>query len=67
MLIIRQQYIIVRIIDIKYHHIRDLVKKNKIRLKYIKSENKLADRFTKYLNNSLKDKFRNTLIEIIKD
>jgi hypothetical protein len=54
-------------IDIKYHHIRDLVKKDKIRLKYIKSENNLADGFTKYLNNSLMDKFRNTLLERIKD
>ena len=54
-------------IDIKYHHIRDLVKKDKIRLKYIKSDNNLAYGFTKYLNNSLMVKFRNTLLERIKD
>jgi len=53
--------------DIKYHHIRNLVKKDKIRLTYIKSENNLANGFTKYLNNSLMDKFRNTLLERIKD
>jgi len=49
-------------IDIRYHHIRDLVNKKIIKLKYIKSKDNLADGFTKYLNNSLMDKFRNTLL-----
>jgi len=29
-------------IDIKYHHVRDLISKGKIKLKYIKSKNNLA-------------------------
>jgi len=33
----------------QYHHIRDLVRENKIGLKYIKSQDNLADGFTKYL------------------
>jgi len=49
-------------IDIKYHHIRDLVKRNKIKLKYIESEENIADGFTKYLNNTLMDRFRNSLL-----
>jgi len=49
-------------IDIRYHHIRDLVNKKIIKLKYIKSKDNLADGFTKYLNNSLMNKFRNTLL-----
>ena len=40
---------------------------NKIYPKYIKSENNLADGFTKYLNGTLKDKFRNTLLTKIDD
>ena len=54
-------------IDIKYHHIRDLIKENKIKLTYIESENNLADGFTKYLNNSLMDKFRNKILTKIED
>jgi len=49
-------------IDIRYHHIRDLVNKKIIKLKYIKSKDNLADGFIKFLNNSLMDKFRNTLL-----
>jgi len=49
-------------IDIKYHHIRDLVNKKIIKLEYIKSKDNLADCFTKYLNNTLMNKFRNTLL-----
>jgi len=40
-------------IDIKYHYVRDVVKENKIDLKYIKSQDNLAYGFTKYLNNIL--------------
>jgi len=50
-------------IDIKYHHVRDLVKKNRIKLKYIKSKENLGNEFAKYLNNSLMDKFRNSLLQ----
>lgn len=49
-------------IDIKYHHVRSLIKENKIKLRYIKSCDNLADGFTKYLNNTLMDKFRNSLL-----
>jgi len=48
-------------IDIKYHHVRDLTSKGTIKLKYIKSENNLADGFTKYLNSTSMDRFRNNL------
>ncbi len=54
-------------IDIKYHHVRNLIKENKIKLRYIKSENNLADGFTKYLNSSLMDKFRNSILERIEN
>ena len=52
-------------IDIKYHHIRDLVKENKIDLKYIKSQDNLADGFTNYLNITLMTKFRNNILTIL--
>jgi len=52
-------------IDIKFHHVRNLIKENKIDLKYIKSKNNLADGFTKYLNSSLMDSFRNSLLSKI--
>jgi len=51
-----------RHIDLKYHKIRELVKENKIDLKYIKSQYNLADGLTKYLNGTLTNKFRNTLL-----
>ncbi|OUM58100.1 hypothetical protein PIROE2DRAFT_16711, partial [Piromyces sp. E2] len=40
----------------------ELVKENKIILKYVKSQYNLADGFTKYLNGSSMDKFRNSLL-----
>ena len=49
-------------IETKYHHVRYLIKENKIILRYIKSKDNLADGFTKYLNNSLMDKFRDSLL-----
>jgi len=49
-------------IDIRYHHIRDLVSKKLIQLKYIKSKDNLADGFTKYLNNTSMKNFRNALL-----
>ena len=54
-------------IDIKYHQVRELIKENKINLKYINSKENLADGFTKYLCNSLMDKFRNSLLTEVKD
>jgi len=52
---------------IRVYYIREIVKENKIYLKYIKSENNLADGFTKYLNGTLMDKFRNSLLTKIDD
>jgi len=49
-------------IDIRYHYKRELIKDNKIKLRYVKSEHILADGFTKYLNNTLIYKFRNSLL-----
>ena len=46
-------------INIRMHYIRELIKENKIHLKYIKSEHNLANGFTKYLNSTLIVKFRN--------
>ena len=51
-----------RHIDLRYHKVRELVKNNTIKLEYIKSEDNLADSFTKYLNSSLMTKFRNELL-----
>ena len=48
-------------VDIRVHYIREIIKENKFYLKYIKSEKNLADGFTKYLNGTLMDKFRNSL------
>ena len=48
-------------IDTWYHYIKELIGNEKIKLKYIKSEENLADGFTKYLDNSLMDKFRHSL------
>lgn len=50
-------------IDIKFHHIRELIKQRKIKLNYIKSEFNLADGFTKYLNGTLMNNFRNNILE----
>jgi len=48
--------------DIRLHYVRELVKENKITLKYVKSQYNLADRFTKYLNGTSMEKFRNSLL-----
>ena len=53
-------------IDIRYHHIRDLISKKIIKLKYIKSKDNLADGFTKYLNNISMNNFRNALRKLNK-
>jgi len=49
-------------IDIRLHYVRELVKNNKIILKYVKSQYHLADGFTKYLKSTSMDKFRNSLL-----
>lgn len=48
--------------DIRVHYARELIKENKIKLEYIKSHENLADGFTKYLNNTAMDNFRNSLL-----
>jgi len=53
-------------IDIRIH-ITEIIKENKIKLKYIKSQNNLADGFTKFLNNTLMDKFRSNLLSKLED
>jgi len=40
-------------IDVRVHYIFDLIKEDKIQLKYIKSKYDIADGFTNYLNNTL--------------
>ena len=47
-----------RHMDIKYHHIREFIKRKKRKLNFIKSEYNLVNGFTKYLNTNLLNKFR---------
>ena len=49
-------------IYIRYHYIRNLVNKRLIKLSYISTKENLADGFTKYLNNTLMDKFKISLL-----
>lgn len=46
-------------IDIKYHFIRELIEKQKICLKYVKTEEQIADMLTKALKNNILLKFVN--------
>jgi len=48
--------------DIRVHYIRELIKNEKIKLKYVKLQYNLEDGFTKYLNNTAMDKFRNSFL-----
>ncbi|XP_071051062.1 uncharacterized protein [Onthophagus taurus] len=48
-------------IDTKYHYIRDLVNKNKINIKYLPSEDMIADILTKPLDKIKLRKFRKGL------
>jgi len=51
-------------IDIRYHHVRELIADKKIKLNYINSKYNLVDALTKYLNNKTLNDFKNkTLIE----
>ena len=45
-------------INICYHYVRELIKENKIELRYINSKLNIVDGLTKYLNNSLIINFR---------
>ena len=54
-------------IDIRFHYVRELIKENKIKLNYVKSEKNLADGFTKYLNNTLMDNFRQSILYYCND
>ena len=49
-------------IDIRFHFVRKLIKENKIKLQYVKSEWNLEDGFTKFLNNTLMNKFREHIL-----
>ena len=49
-------------INIKYHMVRDLIKKGTIKLEYINTNGNIADGFTKYLNSNKMTKFRNDLL-----
>jgi len=49
-------------IDIRFHYIRELVKSGKIKLRYIKSKENLADGLTKHLNGPAMDIFRNSIL-----
>lgn len=46
-------------IDIRFHYIKELIRRGKLVLKYIKTEDQIADMFTKALNKSLLNKFIN--------
>ena len=54
-------------IDLRYHSIRESIKNNYIKLKYVKSEYNLSDGFTKYLNTTLMNKFRENILTSFKD
>ncbi len=53
--------------DIRVHYVRELIKENKIRLNYVKSQLNRADGFTKYLNNTAIEKFRKSLLTSYED
>lgn len=53
----------VKHIDIRYHYIRELIKENKIKLKYIKSQENIADGLTKFLSNIKMTTFRNNILQ----
>jgi len=48
--------------DIRFHYIKELIARNKIKLTYIKSKNNPADGLTKYLNKNLMKTFKNNLL-----
>ena len=48
-------------IDIRYHYIRDIVKKNEIELQFCKSEEQVTDIFTKPLKVELFENFKSML------
>jgi len=48
--------------DIRWHYVRELVKNNKIILKYVKFQHNLEDGFMKFLNGTSMNKFKNSLL-----
>ena len=46
-------------VDIRYHYVKELIKQKKLLVKYLKSEEQMADLFTKPLNKELLLKFVN--------
>jgi len=54
-------------IGLQYHSIRELIKLNEVKLEYIKSNENLADGFTKYLNSTLIKRFREKLLSSFND
>ena len=50
-------------IDIKYHFIRDLVKDNKITIKWVPTHKQSADIFTKGLGKTKFTKFRKDIMD----
>jgi histone deacetylase 1/2 len=51
-----------RHINIKYYFIKDLIEKNEVNLKYMKTDDMIADIFTKPLQGKLFIKFRNIIL-----
>jgi len=49
-------------IDIRYHHVRELIADKKIKLNHINSKYNLADGLTKYLNNKSLNNFKNRIL-----
>jgi len=54
-------------IDLRYHSIRESIKNNYIKLKYVKSEYNLSDGFKKYLYTTLMNKFRENILTSFND
>ena len=52
-------------IEIKYHFIRDEIKRKRVLLKWIDTENQVADIFTKGLGPTRFDKLRNKVVSCI--
>jgi hypothetical protein len=50
-----------RHIDISYHYIRDLVQKGRVKIDYIPTAEMIADGFTKPLERTAFDKFKDQL------
>lgn len=49
-------------INLRHHSIREFSKENYINQKYVVSESNLSDGFTKYLDSSKMNKFRDIIL-----